>query len=127
MDALPSREKSIEETPDYKQSALPTIHELPHVLDKSVVNSERMSCSGLGLVLRQSVKPLQDCPDVLLLEKSLYNFDCIVLSKVQRRRRTDSLGRPCLSFCVPRPSAEMSSTRILATTSSIAGVGGICV
>ncbi len=85
MDALPSREKSIQYTPDYQSSSLPTIHELPHVLDESVDNSERMSCSSLGLVSRQPVKPLQDCLDVLLLEKILYKFDCVVLSKVKRR------------------------------------------
>jgi len=72
--------------PDYQSSSLLTIHELPHVLDESVDNSERMSCSVLGLVSRQSVKPLQDCLDVPLLEKFLYKFDCVVLSKVKSRR-----------------------------------------
>jgi hypothetical protein len=91
MDALPSREKSIQYTPDYQSSSLPTIHELPHVLDESVDNSERMSCSGLGLVSRQPVKPLEDCLDVLLLEKSLYKFDCVVLSKVKRLRERTHL------------------------------------
>jgi len=85
MDALPSREKNIQETPDYKKSSLLTIHELPHILGESVDNSERMSCSSPGLVLRQSVEPLQDCLDVLLLEKIPYKFDCVVVSKVRRR------------------------------------------
>jgi len=89
MDALPSREKSIQEMPDYKSSSLLTIHELPHVLDESVDNSERMSCSVLGLISCQPVKPVQDCLDVLLLEKFLYKFDCVVLSKVEcQRERT---------------------------------------
>jgi len=80
---------SIQEIPDYKPSSMLTIHELPHVLDESVDNSEGMSCSSLGLVSRQPVKPLQDCCDVLLLEKSLYEFDCVVVSKVKvRRERT---------------------------------------
>jgi len=91
MDALPSREKSIQELPDYKPSSLLTIHELPHVLDESVDNSEGMSCSSLGLVSRQPVKPLQDCPDVLLLEKFLYEFDWAVLSKVKLRRERTHL------------------------------------
>jgi len=86
MDALPSREKSIQETPDYKPSSLLTIHELPHILDESVDNSECMSCSSPDLVLCQSVKPPQDCLDVLLLEEFLYKFDCVVLSKGKRRR-----------------------------------------
>ena len=85
MDALPPREKSIQEAPDYKPSSLLTIHEFPHVLDESVDNSERMSCSILGLVSRQSVKPLEDCLDVRLIEKFLHKFDCVVLSKVKRR------------------------------------------
>ena len=86
MDALPSREKSIQETPDYKLSSLLTIRELPHILDESVDNSERMSCSSPGLVLRQSVKPFQYCLDVLLLKKFLYKFNCVVLSKVKRQQ-----------------------------------------
>jgi len=85
MDALPSRVKSIQETPDYKPSSLLTIHELPHVLGDSVDNSESMSCSILGLVSCQPVKPLEDCFDVLLLEKILDKFDCVALSKVKRR------------------------------------------
>ena len=69
--------------PDYKPSSLLTIHELPHVLDESVDNSEGMSCSSLGLVSRQPVKPLQDCRDVLLLEEFLYEFDCVVVRNVK--------------------------------------------
>ena len=86
MDALPSRENSIQEMPDYKPSSLLTIRELPHILDEAVDNSERMSCSRPDFVLRQSVKPFQYCLNVLLLEKFLYKFDCVVLSKVKRRR-----------------------------------------
>ncbi len=91
MDALPSRETSIQEMSDYQSSSLLTIHELPHVLDESVDNSKRISCSGLGLVSRQPVKPLQDCLDVLLLEKFLYKFDCVVLSKVKGRQERTHL------------------------------------
>ena len=91
MDALPSREKSIQETPDYNPSSLLTIHKLSHVLDESVDNSERMSCSSLGLVSRQSVKPPQDGFDVLLLEKFLHTLDFVVLSKVKRRRERTHL------------------------------------
>ena len=71
-------------TADTNPSALLTIRELPHILDDSVDNSERLSCSSPGLVLRQTVKPLQDCLDVLFLDKFLYKFDCMVLSKVKR-------------------------------------------
>jgi hypothetical protein len=35
--------------------------------------------------LCQSVKPSQDCLDVLLLEKLLHKFDCVMLSRVKRR------------------------------------------
>jgi len=91
MDALPSREKGIQEMPDYKPSSLLTIHELPHVLGESVDNSERMGCSSLSLVSSQSVKPLEDCLDVFLLEKFLHKFDYVVLSKVKRRRERTHL------------------------------------
>ena len=86
MAASPSGEKSIQETSDYKPSGLLTIHELLHIREVSVDNSGRMSCSRPGLVLRQSVKPRKYCLDALLLEKFLYKFDCMVLSKVKRRR-----------------------------------------
>ena len=86
MDALPSKEKSNQETPDYKPSSVLTTHERPHVLDESVDNSQGMSCSILGLVPGQPVKPLEDRLDVLLIEKFLHEFDCVVLSKVKRRR-----------------------------------------
>jgi len=85
MDALPSRVKSIQETSDYNASSFLTIHELPHILGDSVDNSESMSCSILGLVSRQPVKPPEDCLDVLLLEKPFNKFDCVALSKVKRR------------------------------------------
>jgi len=52
MDALPSREMSIQETTGYKPSSSLTIHELPHTLDKSVDNRERLSRSSPGLVSR---------------------------------------------------------------------------
>jgi len=78
-------------TADTNPSALLTIHELPHILDESVDNSERLSCSSPDLVLRQSVKPVQDSLDVLLLEKFLHKFDCVLLSKVKRRRERTHL------------------------------------
>ena len=102
MDALPSREKSIQETPDYKPSSLLTIHELLHVLDESMDNSKGMSCSGLGLVSCQPVKPLQDCRDVLLLEKSLYEFDCVALSEVKLGRERTHLIVAASVFLSPR-------------------------
>ena len=88
MDALPSSEKSIQGTPDSKPSSLLTIHEFPHILKESVHNSERMSRSSSGLILRQSIKPLQHCPDVCFREKPLYKLDYMVLSyaKCQRER-----------------------------------------
>ena len=43
---------------DHNRNLLLTIHELLHILDESMDNSERMSCSSPGLVLRQSVEPL---------------------------------------------------------------------
>ena len=84
-------ERRVFNTADHNTSGLLTIHELPHTLDESVDNSECLSCSSPDLVLRQSVKPIQHCPDVLLLEKCLYKFDYMVLSKVQRRRERTHL------------------------------------
>ena len=85
-------EKRVFNIANHNPSALLTIHEHPHILDESVDNGERMSCSSPGLVLRQSVKPLEDCPDVLLFEKFLYEFDCVLLGKVKRRRERTHLN-----------------------------------
>jgi len=84
MDAFPSREEGIQYG-DRNQSSLLTIHEVPHILYESVDNSKSMSCSSPGLILHQSVKPLQHCLNVLLLEEFIYVFDCVVLSKVKHR------------------------------------------
>jgi len=79
-------ERKVFNTADRNQSSLLTIHDVPHILYESVDNSESMSCSSPGLVLRQSVKPLQHCLNVLLLEECIYGFDCVVLRKVKHRR-----------------------------------------
>jgi len=84
-------ETGVFNTADHNPSASLTIHELPHILDQSVDNRERLSCSSPGFVLRQSVKPAQDSLDVLLLEKFLHKFDCVSLSKVKRRRERTHL------------------------------------
>jgi hypothetical protein len=66
---------------DHNRHSFLTIHELLHILDESVDDSERMGCSSPGLVFGQSVKSVQSSLDVLLLEKCLYEFDYVVLSK----------------------------------------------
>ena len=84
-------ERRVFNTADHNLGSLLTIHELPHILDESVDDSECMSCSSPDLILSQPVKPLKDGLDVLLLEKFLYKFDCVVLSKVKRRRERTHL------------------------------------
>ena len=112
---------------DHNPSIFLTIDELLHILDESMDNSEHMSRSSPGRVLSQSVKPREHCLDVFFLEKIIYKLDYVVLSKSKMLVRTDSLDRRCLISSVTRASVEMSSTRILTTISSIAGVGGIRV
>ena len=114
-------------TADYKPSSLPTIHKSPHIPNESVNNSECMSCSRPSLVLSEAVEPLQHCLDVLLVEKLLHKLDCAALSKSKALTSTDSLDRFCLSSSVTRANVDITSTRILTTISSIAGVGGIRV
>lgn len=65
-----------------KRSAFPTSHEFLHILQESVDDTESLSCSDLMLVLRESVQPLENWRDILMLEKFLYIFDCVALSKV---------------------------------------------
>ena len=76
-------ERRVVNTADLNQSLFFTIHELPHILDESMDNSERMSCSDPSFVLRKPVKPFQHCFDVLLLEIFLDKFNCVVMSKVK--------------------------------------------
>ncbi len=68
-----------------------TVHELPHILDESADDPEGLSCGSPNLVLREAIKPLQDCLDVLVPDKVLYKIDCDVLSKVTRRRERTHL------------------------------------
>ena len=79
-------ERRVVNTANLNRSLLFTVHELPHILDESMDNSERMSRSNPNLVLRQPVKPIQHCFDVLLLEIFLGKFNCVVMSKVKHRR-----------------------------------------
>ena len=104
-----------------------TTHDHPHTLDEAVDNLENLSCCSHGLILRESVNPLQDQFDVVLSEGFLYEFDYVALSEVTRQQERDSLDRPCLSSLVARASVVSNSTNILTTISSIAGVAGIRV
>ena len=104
-----------------------TIHDHPHTLDEAVNNLESLNCCSSSLVLRESVKPLQDRLDIVLSEGFLYEFDYVALSRVTRQRERDSLDRRCLSSLVARASVVINSTNILTTVSSIVGVAGIRV
>jgi hypothetical protein len=71
------------------QVRLLTIYDNPHILDETVYDLESLSRVRPSLVLRESVQPLQDRFNVLFSETFLYEFDCVVLSKVtQQRERT---------------------------------------
>jgi hypothetical protein len=59
-----------------------TVRDHPHILDETVNNLEGLSCGNPSLVSRQSVKPLQDCLDILLSLR--YKFDCIAMNKTTK-------------------------------------------
>jgi hypothetical protein len=59
-----------------------TIHDHTDVLHETVNDLEGLGCRCPGLVLGQSVQPLQDRLDVLLPEGFLYKFDCIMVREV---------------------------------------------
>ena len=68
-----------------------TIDDHAHILDEAVEDLECLSCGSSSFVLRESVQPLQDRLNALLLEKVLYRFDCVLLSNITlRRERTHS-------------------------------------
>jgi hypothetical protein len=68
------------------ESNLLTVHDHARILDETVDDLESLSCGSPSLVLRESVQPLQDRLDILLSEKFLYKFDCVMLSKIARQR-----------------------------------------
>jgi hypothetical protein len=75
-----------------------TVHDLPHTLDKAVYDLESLSCGSPGLVLSQSVKPLQGRLDFLLSENLLHKFDYIVLGeRVYASERKTHLIDPALA------------------------------
>jgi hypothetical protein len=86
-DAWPSRWKGIQQTSSFTiQLCLLTVQNHPHTLDKIVDDLESLSCGSLSLVMCESVQPLKDSLDVVLSETSLYEFDCLALSKMSNKR-----------------------------------------
>ena len=59
-----------------------TIDDHTHILDEAMEDLECLSRGSSSFVLRESVQPLQDRLDALLLEKVLYRVDCLLLSKI---------------------------------------------
>lgn len=69
-----------------------TIDDHAHILDEAMENMECLSCGSSGFILCESFQPLQDRLDTILLEKILYRFDCVLLSKITlRRERTHTI------------------------------------
>jgi len=63
-----------------------TFHDHAHILDETMDDLESLSGGSASLVPSESVQPLQDRLNVLLSEKFLHKFDCVVLSKTSRQR-----------------------------------------
>jgi hypothetical protein len=86
-------------------------------------------CSGqFGLVLGESVKPLENRLGILLSEQFLDKFLCPMCQVIYNTTvNTDSLGFPCLTSLVANANVERSSTSILTRISVIAVVGVIFV
>jgi hypothetical protein len=81
--------------------------------------------------LGQPVQPLENRLDVVLSQKLLQHSYCIALLSQggmgRIDKRTDSLGRFCLTCLVARAMAERSSTIILTSISAMGPVGGTLV
>jgi len=59
-----------------------TIHHHPHILDKTINDFECLRGSYSSLILGEPIQPLKYCLDLLLSEKLLYKFFCVVLSLI---------------------------------------------
>jgi hypothetical protein len=123
-------ERNVEYMASTNRIRLLTFQDHAHIVDKTVDNLESVNRGTADLVLCESVKPLQDRLNAVILgEKPLHKFYCIALNKVvvTTAARTRVLNRRCLSSLVTKASMEISSTMILTTISTIGGVREICV
>ena len=62
-----------------------TVHDRPHILDKTVDDLESLRCSSPSLIVCESIQPLEDSLNLLLSESFLDKFDCVVMSDVTRQ------------------------------------------
>jgi hypothetical protein len=59
-----------------------TVHHHPHILDKTIYDFEGLRRSYPSLILGEPIQPLQYCLDLLLSEKLINKFFCVVLSLI---------------------------------------------
>jgi hypothetical protein len=81
-----------------REVRLLTIHDDPHILDKTVDNLERLSSSSPSLINGESVQSMQDSLDFLLSDNFLYKFDCIALSEGTSQRKQTHWICPALAL-----------------------------
>lgn len=65
----------------YKPSKFLTVHNHPHILDKTVNNLECLRRGDPSLILGESIQSLDYRFDVLLSKKLLNKFFCVSLSQ----------------------------------------------
>ena len=54
-----------------------TIYDNSHILDETIDNLKRLSCSRSSFVLGKSVKPLKNHLGFILSEEFVYKFFCV--------------------------------------------------
>jgi hypothetical protein len=59
-----------------------TVHYHPHVLDETINDFERLRGSYSSFILGEPIQSLEYCLDLLLSEKLLNKFYCLVLSLI---------------------------------------------
>ncbi len=59
-----------------------TVHHHPHILDKTIYDFEGLRGSYPSLILSEPIQSLEYCLDLLLSEKLLNKFFCVVLSLI---------------------------------------------
>jgi hypothetical protein len=59
-----------------------TVHHHRHILDKAINDFEGLRGSYPSLILGESIQPLEYCLDLVLSEKLLNKFFCVVLSLI---------------------------------------------
>ena len=83
MDDLPSKGRISQSQRVASQVGLLTIHDNPHILDKTIDDLKNLRCGDPTLVRGESIKPFQHHLIVIPSKELLYKCSCVALSQIK--------------------------------------------